>query len=58
MTGTWDGGHGMIFTDTNGQMYLSIYSPNQGNGSRNEVPVLIPVKEREGTLVWDLWDGE
>ena len=57
MTGTWDGGHGMIFT-ADGQMYLSVHSPNSGTDSRKEKPVFIPIKERDGTLVWDLWDGE
>ena len=26
-----DGGHGMIFTDTDGQMYLSVHSPNDSS---------------------------
>ena len=54
MTGEYDGGHGMLFTDTDGQMYLSIHSPNGASKTRKEVPIFIPVKERAGTLVWDL----
>ena len=54
MTGTWDGGHGMLFTDTDGQMYLSIHSPNSPEGDRHEKPIFIPVREEDGTLVWDL----
>lgn len=44
--GDCDGGHGMIFTDTDGQMYLCIHSPN----SENERTVFIPVYEKDGTL--------
>ena len=55
MTGEYDGGHGMIFTDTDGQMYLSIHSPNNSSAGRKETPVFIPVREQNGTLVWDIW---
>lgn len=54
MTGQYDGGHGMIFTDTDGQMYLSIHSPNSASAGRRETPVFIRVREKDGTLVWDL----
>ena len=54
MTGQYDGGHGMIFTDTDGQMYLSIHSPNSATATRKETPVFIRVREKDGTLVWDL----
>ena len=53
--GTYDGGHGMIFYDTDGQMYLSIHSPNQIVAERKETPVFIPIREQNGTLVWDIW---
>ncbi len=48
-----DGGHGMIFTDFDGQMYAVLHSPNDwgGNGSRL---TLIPVIERNGVLAWDV----
>ncbi len=51
----YDGGHGMLFYDTDGQMYLSIHSPNRGGQDRLETPVFIPVREENGTIVWDLW---
>lgn len=53
MTGQYDGGHGMIFTHTDGQMYLSIHSPNSAKGDRKEMPVFIPIREENDTLVWD-----
>lgn len=52
MTGEYDGGHGMLFRDTDGQMYLSMHSPNDPNAGRMETPVFLPVKEENGTLVW------
>lgn len=51
----YDGGHGMLFYDTDGQMYLSIHSPNGGGLDRPETPVFIPVREENGTIVWDIW---
>jgi GH43 family beta-xylosidase len=54
VTGVYDGGHGMIFEDINGQMYLSIHSPNSPVGSRLEMPIFVPVKEKDGTLVLDM----
>jgi len=50
---TYDGGHGMIFTHTDGQMYLSIHSPNSGAAGRPEKPVFVPITEKNDTLVWD-----
>jgi len=54
ISGKYDGGHGMIFYDTDGQMYLSIHSPNKATNTRKETPVFIPIREQNGTLVWDL----
>ncbi len=54
MTNTYDGGHGMLFHDKDGQMYLSIHSPNAPVGDRGCVPVFVPVREENGTLVWDI----
>lgn len=51
ISGQYDGGHGMIFTDFNGQMYLSIHSPNSPAGDRLEKPVLIALSEENGTVV-------
>lgn len=54
LSGEYDGGHGMLFTDTNGQMYLSIHSPETLEGAtRKNSPVFVPVREEKGTLVWD-----
>ena len=52
MTGEYDGGHAMIFTDTDGQMYLSFHSPNAAVGDRKETPVFLAIKEENGKLVW------
>ena len=49
--GQYDGGHGMIFTDIDGQRYLSIHSPNSPLDDRKEKPVIIPVFEECGTIV-------
>ena len=53
MTGQYDGGHGMIFTHTDGQMYLSIHSPNSASAGRKEMPIFVPIREENDTLVWD-----
>ncbi|MBE7056427.1 MAG: glycoside hydrolase [Ruminococcaceae bacterium] len=45
-----DGGHGMIFKDANGNMYLSLHSPNLPNGETKERTVFIPLNEKDGTL--------
>ena len=52
--GTYDGGHGMLFTDADGQLRLSIHSPNGAVGDRREKPIFLPVREENGTIVWDL----
>ena len=49
--GEYDGGHGMIFTDTDGQMYLTIHSPNCATEAFAERTVFIPIKEENNTLV-------
>lgn len=43
--GQYDGGHGMVFSDFDGQMYLSIHSPNTATSERLEKPVFIPIYE-------------
>ena len=53
MTGTYDGGHAMIFTDTDGQMYLSFHSPNAPTDTRKETPVFLAIREEEGRILWD-----
>lgn len=54
--GTFDGGHGMIFTDRDGQMYMSIHSPNfyRRDVKRWETPVFIKIKEENDNLVLEL----
>lgn len=52
MTGEYDGGHAMIFTGLDGQMYLSFHSPNAAVGSRQERPVFLAIEEKDGRLVW------
>ena len=51
LTGEYEGGHGMLFYDTDGQMYLSIHAPNTPVGDRYETPIFVPVKEDHGTIV-------
>lgn len=50
VTDEYDGGHGMIFRDHTGQAYLCIHSPNSPNATREETPVLFPIKEERDTL--------
>ncbi len=54
--GTYDGGHAMIFYDTDGQMFMSFHSPNTATSSRKEKPVFIALKEENNTLVWTAKD--
>ena len=51
ISGDYDGGHGMIFTDKDGAKYLCLHSPNNPQGDRHETPILVPIKEENGTLV-------
>jgi len=51
MTGKYDGGHGMIFTSLEGEKYLCLHSPNKPSPEREEVPVLIPIEEKKGSIV-------
>lgn len=50
-TGKHDGGHGMIFKDADGKMYLILHSPNIPTGDCPERTVLVPINEKNGTLV-------
>ena len=53
ISGEYDGGHGMLFYDVDGQMYLSLHSPqNLAEADRLESPVFVAVKESEGRIVW------
>ena len=46
-----DGGHGMIFKDRDGRLYLSIHSPNKRSEDQLEQTVFIEIAERDGRLV-------
>ncbi len=52
--GDYDGGHGMIFSDTAGKLWMVIHSPNSPKDGTPEMPVFIPLKEERSSLVWDL----
>jgi len=53
ITDGYDGGHGMIFTDRDGQMYMSFHSPNSSTENRSETAVFLPIREENNKLVWD-----
>ena len=46
-----DGGHGSLFTDEDGQLWLVVHSPNSGAPAR---PTFIPLIEKDNKLVWGL----
>ena len=46
-----DGGHGSLFTDEHGQLWLVLHSPNSGAPAR---PTFIPLIEKDNKLVWGL----
>ena len=48
------GGHGMVFTDVDGQMYICFHTPTDPAEGERELAALLPVIERNGQLVWDL----
>lgn len=50
ISGKYDGGHGMLFTAYDGQMYLSVHSPNNLTGGLAEEAVFLHVKEENGLL--------
>ena len=47
----FDGGHGMLFRDTDGQLYLSMHSPNTPVGERDTTMVFLSVKEENDDLI-------
>ncbi|MBQ6789715.1 MAG: family 43 glycosylhydrolase [Clostridia bacterium] len=49
----FDGGHGMIFEDTDGQLYAVVHSPNDWGGDSSRATVF-PITERNGILIWDV----
>ncbi len=54
IAGDFDGGHGMVFADKNGKLWLALHSPNDSSSGRSETPIFVPIREENGTLVWDL----
>ncbi len=54
-TDQYDGGHGMLFKDEEGQLWMSIHSPNDSAVGRLETPVFVPIIEEYGTIYWDLY---
>lgn len=52
--GDYDGGHGMIFKDRDGKMYLSVHSPNTPDSECKERTIFVPLKEENDTLVCDI----
>ena len=46
-----DGGHGSLFADEFGQLWLAIHSPNGGGPAR---PTFVPLVEKDNKLVWGL----
>ena len=54
ISGNKDGGHGMIFKDLSGKMFLSIHSPNIATAEEKEEVVFIPIEEEQGTLICNL----
>ena len=53
-TGKYDGGHGMIFKSLEGQLYLSMHSPNIPSEETGEMTVFFPIREENGTLVCEM----
>ncbi len=51
ITGDYDGGHGMIFRDIDGQLYLCVHSPNKPCDECAERTIFVSLKEQNGTLV-------
>ncbi len=50
-TGVYDGGHGMIFKDKEGKLWMSMHSPNNASAGRVETPIFLAIKEENGRLV-------
>ena len=46
-----EGGHGMIFKDRDGRMFLTLHTPNQGEDT---AMILIPIIESDGMLYIDV----
>ncbi len=51
--GELDGGHGMIFKDRDGLLWLALHSPNTPPPNGTENLALIPIVEENDTIKWD-----
>ena len=40
----------MVFTDTDGQMYIAFHSPNTAADDCREIPVFLKIEKKDGTL--------
>ncbi len=50
MTNVYDGGHAMVFRDTDGVMYITFHSPNTATDDRKETAVFMAIEEKDGRL--------
>lgn len=48
-----EGGHGMLFTTAEGELLMSVHSPNYSDASVHETAVFLPVKDIGCTVVLD-----
>lgn len=51
--GSYDGGHGMIFCDYGGRLWLSLHSPNESDDGTPERVLFMPIKEENNMLILD-----
>ena len=50
MYGGLDGGHPSLFTDKNGQLWMTLHTPNPSP----ESPTFIPLVEKDNKLIWSI----
>ena len=51
LSGEYGGGHGMLFKDVDGKMYMSVHSPNSPQNGIGETTVFVPILEENGRLL-------
>lgn len=51
LSGEHGGGHGMLFKDVDGKMYMSVHSPNSPQNGIGETTVFVPILEENGRLL-------
>ena len=54
MSGEYDGGHGMLFKDEEGVMYMTLHSPNHPNENTKENTVIIKVREENNGILAEI----